>query len=164
TVNWRKGPAGEREGYHEDVQALYDAYLAAQAVTDKPSLIVLKTIIAWPAPNAQNTGPAHGSPRGEEEVAATKKVLGFDPEATFQVDDDVLAHVRQVRERGAKLRQEWEATFQAWRAANPERAALLDRLRERRLPEGWEDALPEFPAGKAVATRKASGAVLSALA
>jgi transketolase len=159
TVEWRT-----EKGYHEDVQALYDAYLTAQAVTDKPSLIVLKTIIAWPAPNAQNTGKAHGSALGEAEVAATKEVLGFDPEKHFDVAPEVFDHVRQARERGADAHKAWDETYQAWRATNPEGAALLDRMRERRLPDGWESALPSFEPGKDVATRVASGKVLTALA
>ncbi|GAB3417764.1 transketolase family protein [Flindersiella endophytica] len=159
TVAWKTD-----KGYHEDVQALYDAYRAAQAVTDQPSLIVLKTIIAWPAPNAQNTGKSHGSALGEEEVAATKQVLGLDPGKHFDVDPEVLEHVRQARERGAAAHKSWDEGYQAWRAANPERAALLDRMSERRLPDGWEQVLPTFEAGKDVATRKASGGVITALA
>ncbi|HEY6738222.1 MAG TPA: transketolase, partial [Actinopolymorphaceae bacterium] len=159
TVSWRTP-----EGYHEDVQALYAAFEAAKAETSRPSLIVLKTIIAWPAPNAQNTGKAHGSALGAEEVAATKRVLGLDPEKTFDVAPEVLEHVRRVRERGAKAHSDWDAGYQAWRQADPKRAELFDRLRERRLPNGWESALPTFEPGTAVATRKASGAVLSALA
>ncbi|REF35012.1 transketolase [Thermasporomyces composti] len=159
TVEWRRP-----DGYVEDVQALWDAYQKAIAETDRPSLIILKTIIAWPAPNAQNTGKAHGAALGAEEVAATKRILGFDPNQTFQVEDDVLAHVRKVRERAARMRQEWDAQYKAWRSANPERASLLDRTRERRLPDGWSDRIPTFEYGKDVATRKASGVVLNAVA
>src|SRR5690606_35546729 len=147
-----------------DSRALYHALRTAQAVIDQPSLIVLHTIIGWPAPNLQNTGKAHGNALGEEEVAATKKVLGFDPDKHFDVAPEVLDHVRKVRDRGAEARQRWDSDYERWRSANPERAALLDRLRERRLPEGWEAALPTFEAGKAVATRSASGKVLTALA
>ncbi len=159
TVEWRRS-----HEYVEDVEALWSAYHAAIAETDRPSIIVLKTIIAWPAPNAQNTGKAHGSALGAEEVAATKRVLGFDPDKSFEVDDAVLAHVREVRERGAKARTEWEQPYQGWRTAHPERAQLLDRMSERRLPDGWEDRIPSFEPGKDVATRVASGAVISALA
>jgi transketolase len=158
-VVWRRA-----DGYHEDVQALWNAYQVAVAETGRPSLIILKTIIAWPAPHAQNTGKAHGSALGGDEVAATKRVLAFDPDENFVVDADVLEHVRQVRERGAKLHETWEAAYQTWRDDNPDRVLLLDRMRERRLPDGWTDRLPAFEAGKDVATRKASGAVLSALA
>jgi len=150
--------------YHEDVQGLYQALENAKAVTDRPSFIDLRTIIAWPAPHAQNTGAAHGAALGAEEVAATKKVLGLDPSTTFDVAEDVLAHAREVVERGRAAHAAWEKEFTAWRDANPERAAEFDRISHRRLPEGWTSALPEFEAGKSVATRKASEAVLNALA
>ncbi|MEV0647141.1 transketolase [Phytomonospora sp. NPDC050363] len=160
TVDWRAG--GE---YHEDIEQLYAAIAAAKAVTDKPSFIALKTIIGWPAPNKQNTGGAHGSALGAEEVAATKRVLGFDPEKSFDVDDAVLAHVRSVGERGKSARAEWQKAVDAWSQANPERASEFARISARTLPGGWTDALPEFPAdAKGVATRVASGKVLSALA
>ena len=159
TVEWRRS-----HEYVEDVEALWSAYHAALAETDRPSIIILKTIIAWPAPNAQNTGKAHGSALGGEEVAATKRVLGFDPDTSFEVDDAVLAHVREIRERGAKAHTEWEQPYQAWRTSHPERAQLLDRMSQRRLPDGWEDRIPSFEPGKDVATRVASGAVISALA
>jgi transketolase len=161
-VDWTGGPDG---GYHEDVQALHAAFAAAQAVTDRPSLIALRTIIGWPAPNKQNTGAAHGSALGEEEVAATKKILGFDPAVKFPAEEETVAHARQVAARGAQLRARWEESFAAWAAASPERKALFDRLSRRELPEGWEAALPSFPADpKGMATRKASGEILSALA
>ena len=161
TVDWRKGGTG----YDEDVVALHEAYAAAREVTDRPSLIVLRTIIAWPAPDAQNTGAAHGSALGAEEVAATKKVLGFDPDESFVVDDEVLAHTRLARERGAEAHAEWQREFEAWSAANSEARALLDRLTSRALPEGWDRDLPVYPANqKGVATRKASGEFLSAAA
>ncbi|GAA2756622.1 transketolase [Actinopolymorpha rutila] len=159
TVEWKR-----TDEYVEDVQALYGAYEKAIAETDRPSLIVLRTIIAWPAPHAQNTGKAHGAALGGDEVAATKRILGFDPDKTFVVEDEVLDHVRKLRERGGQAHRDWTTTFSAWRTKNPERAQLLDRMRERRLPEGWTDRIPTFEAGKAVATRKASGAVISALA
>ncbi len=146
-----------------DVQALHAALRAAQAETERPSLIVARTIIAWPAPNAQNTEAAHGSALGEAEVAATKKVLGFDPEQHFQVEDEVLAHARRAAERGHQAHAEWTKRFEEWRAANPERAAEFDRISAGELPEGWERTLPVFEAGKSVATRKASGEVLKAL-
>jgi transketolase len=152
------------DGYREDVAALYAAIQAARAETSRPSFIALRTIIGWPAPNKQNTGKIHGSALGEEEVAATKRVMGLDPERTFAVDDDVLAHARKVRERGQAARAAWQERFDAWAAANPERYALFQRLSERRLPEGWTAALPTFPADpKGVATRAASGKVLNAL-
>ncbi|WP_405436344.1 transketolase [Streptomyces anulatus] len=151
--------------YVEDVDALLAAVEAAKSERGRPSLILLRTIIGWPAPTKQNTGKAHGSALGDDEVAATKKLLGFDPGADFAVEDDVLHHARAVVERGAEAHRAWEPGYREWRSAHPERAALLDRLRERRLPEGWTDSLPVFgPDPKGIATRKASGDVLTALA
>ncbi|MGH8971036.1 MAG: transketolase family protein, partial [Actinomycetes bacterium] len=151
--------------YTENVQALADAFTAARAETERPSFIALRTVIGWPAPNAQNTGKAHGAALGEEEVAATKKILGFDPSKTFDVDPGALAHARRVVDRGREAHQRWSGSFEAWRSRNAEGAALLDRMSVRRLPDGWTSALPEFPADeKGMATRKASGEVLSAIA
>ncbi|MGW7004554.1 transketolase [Streptomyces sp. NPDC054933] len=146
-----------------DVHALYQALKAAQAETERPSLIVARTIIAWPAPDAQNTAAAHGSALGDEEVAATKRVLGFDPEKHFEVTDEVLAHARSVADRGREAHSNWSKRFEEWRTANPERAAEFDRIAAGELPSGWEQSLPSFAPGKAVATRKASGEVLKAL-
>ncbi len=147
------------------MQALWEAMEKAGRVTDRPSLINLRTIIAWPAPNAQGTGKAHGSALGEDEVAATKKVLGFDPSLTFEVTDEVLDHTRGLVERGRAAEAAWQERYDAWAARYRKRAELLDRIRTRSLPTGWDDALPCFDAdAKGVATRKASGAVLSALA
>ena len=161
TVDWTQGG----ETYKEDVHALYDAVRAASEVTDKPSMIVLDTIIAWPAPNAQGTEAAHGSALGAEEVAATKEVLGFDPEQHFQVSDEVLAHTRSLRERGAAWGKEWDERYAAWAEAHPDRAEVLHRLKRRDLPEGFEAALPTFePDAKGVATRAASGKVINAVA
>jgi len=161
TVDWTND--GTR--YVEDVAALDAALAAAREVTDRPSLIQLKTIIGWPAPNLQGTGGAHGNALGEDEVRATKEVLGFDPEQTFQVADEVLAHARKLRDRGAAAQAEWQPKFDAWAEANPERKALLDRLSTRTLPDGLADALPSFEAdAKGLATRAASGKVLNALA
>lgn len=160
TVDW----TGTGE-YVEDVDALLAATLTARAETGRPSLIMLRTLIGWPAPTKQNSGKAHGSALGEDEIAATKKLLGFDPEAHFIVEDEVLAHTRQAAERGRAAHAEWDEAFSAWRTAHPERAALLDRLQAQRLPDGWTEALPVFPAdAKGMATRAASGKVLSALA
>ncbi|MDT7570806.1 MAG: transketolase [Actinomycetota bacterium] len=151
--------------YDENVQALYDAFVTARDTTDRPSFIALRTIIGWPAPNKQNSGKAHGSALGADEVAATKKVLGLDPAATFQVSDEVLAHAREVVDRGRALHAEWQTAYDAWAGTNPDGVALLDRLSARRLPAGWTDALPTFDADeKGMATRKASGTVLSKIA
>ncbi|MCU1584432.1 MAG: transketolase [Microbacteriaceae bacterium] len=157
-VDWKK--TGQ---YVEDVQALNDAIEAAKAATDKPSLIILKTIIGWPSPKKQNTGKIHGSALGADELAAVKEVLGFDPEKTFDVDPKVLAHTRKAVDRGKAAHAEWNEQFDAWAAANPERKVLLDRILSGDLPEGVEEALPVFEAGKEVSTRAASGKVLNAL-
>ncbi|AKN70721.1 transketolase [Streptomyces sp. PBH53] len=146
-----------------DVPALYAALQAARAETGRPSIIAMRTIIAWPAPNARNTEAAHGSALGEDEIAATKRLLGFDPEQTFQVEPEVLEHTRRALDRGAEAHAAWDKRIAEWRAAQPERAALLDRIGKGELPEGWEDALPVFEEGKSVATRAASGKVLQAL-
>jgi len=166
TVDWTGGK-GTRSGhdrtYHEDVQALDDALQAAKAETSRPSLVIVRTVIAWPAPNLMNTGKSHGSALGDAEIRATKEVMGLDPDQTFAVADDVIAHTREAVERGRAAHAAWQDGFAKWQAGNPQRAELLARLRERRLPQGWTDALPTFPAGKDMATRKASGTVLNAI-
>jgi transketolase len=161
-VDW----AGSRDGeYVEDVQELFAAICAAHAVTDQPSLIVLKTIIAWPAPTLQGTGKSHGSALGDEEVAATKKILGFDPDRTFEVPDEVIARTRELIEGGKADQACWEDELAEWAAAHPEQAAILTRMKSRSLPEGWDADLPTYPAdAKGVATRKASGEVINAIA
>ncbi|MDO8149718.1 transketolase [Isoptericola sp. b515] len=160
-VDWTDGGTG----YAEDTDALAAALDAAKNETGKPSIIALRTIIGWPSPTKQNTGGIHGSALGAEEVAGLKKALGLDPEATFTIDDDVLKHTRSVAERHSSGRAAWDTAFEAWKTANPSGAELLERLSARELPAGWTDALPEFEASeKGVATRAASGKVLSALA
>lgn len=160
---WHVQRVPQQENGDLDPKALHKALRAAQAETGRPSFIAARSIIAWPAPNAQDTEAAHGSALGEEEVAATKKVLGFDPEQHFFISDEVLAHVRQASDRGRAAHAEWDKRFAEWRKANPERAAEFDRISAGRLPDGWEKALPSFPAGESVATRKASGNVLKGL-
>jgi len=148
----------------EDVAAIEKALLAAKAETGKPSLILLRTIIGFPAPKKMNTGGVHGSALGDDEVAAVKEALGFDPEQTFEVADKVLAHVREIGDRGRAAREAWTPGFDAWADREPERKALLDRVLGRTLPDGYADALPTWePGSKAVATRKVSEAVLAAL-
>jgi transketolase len=160
-VNW----LDDDGSYVENVGALYEAFLAAQQVTDRPSFIALRTIIGWPAPNKQGTGKAHGSALGAAEVAATKTVMGMDPDKKFDVPPEVLDHARGVIARGQALRVKWQETYDAWAMANPESVALLDRMSRRRLPEGWEGALPVFePDQKGIATRAASGKILTAIA
>ena len=159
-LSWRTA-----EGYHEDVHTLYDALETARQNTTQPSFIALRTIIAWPAPDAQNTGAAHGAALGAEEVAKTKKVLGFDADVSFPAAEDLVAHAREVGERGRRAHAEWDGQFAQWSRQHPQQRDLLDRLTARRLPDNWTRALPAFdPDDKGVATRKASGAVLSALA
>ncbi|MFC6866911.1 transketolase [Haloechinothrix salitolerans] len=149
----------------EDIVAIEKALAAARAETSKPSLIVLRTVIGYPAPTLANTGAVHGAALGAEEVAATKRVLGFDPDQHFAVDDDVLAHTRAVAERGKRAHAEWNERYDTWAAAHPEAKALADRLAARALPQGWADALPSWgPDAKGIATRKASGEVLNAVA
>ncbi|MFJ3170167.1 transketolase [Streptomyces roseus] len=146
-----------------DPKALFAALAAAKAETERPSFIAMRSIIAWPAPHAQGTEAAHGSALGDDEVAATKRVLGFDPEKSFDVSAEVLAHTRKAMDRGREAKAAWEKDFSAWRTANPERAAEFDRINANELPAGWEEKLPAFETGKGVATRAASGKVLEAL-
>ena len=159
-VDWVR-PDG---GYTEDVQALYDALIAARNETGRPSMIKLRTIIGWPAPHKKNTGAAHGSALGAEEVAETKKILGFDPAISFPEAPDLVAHARGVMERGQAAHAEWDEPFAEWAKANGGRKELFDRLAQRELPTGWDKALPSFPPdAKGMATRKASGEVLNAI-
>ncbi|AQA11236.1 transketolase [Streptomyces malaysiensis] len=160
---WHVQRIEQSENGDFDIHALYAALKAAQAETERPSIIAARTIIAWPAPNAQNTEASHGSALGADEVAATKRVLGFDPEQHFAVDTDVINHTRALVERGREAHAAWDKRLQEWRNTSPERAALFNRITAGELPEGWEGVLPVFEPGKDVATRKASGQVLKAL-
>ncbi|MGW6060184.1 transketolase [Streptomyces sp. NPDC055189] len=160
---WHVQRVEPKEDGDLDPAALYRAIQAAKAETERPSFIAMRSIIAWPAPNAQNTEAAHGSALGDEEVAATKRVLGFDTEQTFEVSDDVIAHTRKALERGSEAKTEWAKGFASWRTAEAERAADFDRIAAGELPQGWEEKLPVFETGKGVATRAASGKVLQAL-
>jgi transketolase len=157
-VDWRK--SGK---YHEDMQELYTAILKAKAETDKPSLITIRTIIGWPAPTKQNTGKVHGSALGAEELAGLKTVLGFDPAKNFDVSDEVINYTRGFGNRSKDVRASWDTDFDAWRAANPDGAALFDRLESHKSPD-FDSVLPEFEAGTDVSTRAASGKVLNAIA
>jgi len=147
-----------------DLVALDAAMVAAKAETVKPTLIRMKSVIAWPAPKLRNTAKSHGSALGDEEIAATKIELGLNPEEKFAMPDDVLAHIRRVKERGAHARSEWNKRFESWKAAHAEKAILLERLVKRELPAQWESVLPVFESGKDVATRAASGKVINAIA
>ncbi|MDK8832607.1 transketolase [Corynebacterium striatum] len=148
----------------EDVVALEAAAKAAREETERPSFIRVKTVIGYPAPNKMNTGGVHGAALGDDEVAATKEVLGFDPAQTFEVSDEVINHTRKLRERGAQAHVEWQEKFDAWASANPEAKALFDRMQSRELPENFDSELPTWDAGESVATRKASEATIQALA
>ena len=147
-----------------DLESLDKAMLAAKAELTKPSLIRMHSTIAWPAPKLRGTAKSHGSALGDEEIAATKKELGLNPEEKFAMPADVFAHVRSVKERGAALHKEWDGKFAQWQSAHPDRASLLQRLVTRELPAGWEETLPVFEPGKDVATRTASGHVINAIA
>ncbi len=147
-----------------DLVALDAAMVAAKAELSKPTLIRMKSVIAWPAPKLRNTAKSHGSALGDEEIAATKVELGLNPDENFAMPDDVLAHIRLVKDRGAAARVSWNERFATWRGANADKAALLDRMMKKELPAGWESALPVFEAGKDVATRAASGKVINAIA
>ena len=165
TVDWRSSWSGGTHSYVENIDALLAAIESGKAISDKPTLVVLKTVIAWPAPTKRNTGAAHGSALGDREIAATKTLLGFDAAQTFAVDDEVLAHAREVKSRGNSMHAEWDKGYADWRASHADRASLLDRLVRQELPPDFAAAFPTFPADpKGIATRSASGKVLTALA
>ena len=158
-VNWRK-----ETGYVEDVEALYEAVMAAKANKNQPTLITLRTIIGWPSPTKQDTGKIHGSKLGAEELAGLKQALGFDPEEHFAVAEEVLSHTRQLAQRGKEERAAWQDTFSNWQQANPDSAKLFERLASGALPADLESSLPEFLSGEEIATRAASGKVINAIA
>jgi transketolase len=148
----------------ENVVAIEEAIANAKATTDRPSFISLRTIIGYPAPTLMNTGKAHGAALGDEEVAAVKKILGFDPEKNFEVREEVISHTRKLVQRGKEAHEKWQPEFDAWAQREPERKALLDRLTAQRLPDGWDADLPHWePGSDPVATRKASNEVLNAV-
>ncbi|MEI6039346.1 MAG: transketolase, partial [Actinomycetes bacterium] len=147
-----------------DRNALENAMEAAESTTDKPTLIRLKTVIAWPAPRARGTSKSHGSALGNEEIAATKVELGLNPEEFFAAPEDVVAHARKVVERGTSDRLAWENQFKSWSLANPQRAELLNRLQTHGLPDDWESSIPTFSSDKEIATRAASGKIINAIA
>jgi transketolase len=162
-VDWRGD--GDGAAYVENVDELYTA-LQGSRTSKRPTIVVLHTIIAWPAPTKQDTGKSHGSALGDAEVAATKELLGFNPKKSFEVERPVLAHARKVKDRGKVAHRAWDKGYAAWRKANPERAALLDRVVAGELPDGLDAALPVFAPDmdKGLATRAASGKILTALA
>jgi transketolase len=158
-VDWKK-----TGNYVEDIAELYAAIEKAKSVTDKPSLITLRTVIGWPSPKKQNTGKIHGSALGAEELAGLKAALGFDPEKTFEVSAEVISHTRGYQAHADKVRSAWEASFDAWASENPDKKDLLDRVVSGATPTGLEAALPVFESGSSVSTRVASGKVINAIA
>jgi transketolase len=160
TVDWKK-----TGNYQEDIQELFAAIEKAKSVTDKPSLITLRTIIGWPSPKKQNTGKIHGSALGAEELAGLKNALGFDPEKTFDVSPEVINHTRtNAATRAKESRTAWQIKFEAWAKANPEKKALFDRVQSGDVPAELANALPVFEGGTEVSTRAASGKVINAIA
>jgi transketolase len=160
TVDWKR-----TGNYHEDIAELYAAIEKAKAVTDKPSLITLRTIIGWPSPKKQNTGKIHGSALGAEELAGLKIALGFDPEQTFEVTAEVIDHTRNnAATRASVARAQWQSKFDAWAAKNPERKNLFDRVQTGKAPAELSSALPAFESGTEISTRSASGKVINAIA
>jgi transketolase len=159
TVDWRK-----TGNYVEDIEELYNAIQAAKAATDKPSLIRLRTIIGWPSPTKQNSGKIHGAKLGAEELAGLKTALGFDPEQSFEVSPEVLAHTRGYQQFATENRKVWESAFDDWANSNPEQKKLLDRVESGKTPDDLEASLPVFESGTEVSTRSASGKVINAIA
>ena len=160
TVDWKK-----TGNYQEDIQELYSAIETAKSVTDKPSLITLRTIIGWPSPKKQNTGKIHGSALGAEELAGLKNALGFDPEKTFDVSPEVISHTREnAAKRANDAKTLWQSKFDLWAKNNPEKKVLFDRVQSGKTPEGLSASLPQFDSGTEVSTRSASGKVINALA
>jgi len=159
TVDWTTGGR-----YAEDYQALYAALRRAQQVKDRPSLVRLRSIIGWPCPSKQNTGSVHGAKLGPAELEGLKRNLGLDPAKSFDVPPEVLHHTRLALRRGEAARRDWDGALATWLAESGDAGALLERLQSGSLPEGWADVLPTYEPGQSIATRKASGQVLSALA
>jgi len=160
TVDWKK-----TGNYHEDISELFSAIEKAKAVTDKPSLITLRTIIGWPSPKKQNTGKIHGSALGAEELAGLKTALGFDPDKTFEVTSEVIEHTRNnAATRASVAKAQWQAKFDVWAAKNPERKNVFDRVQSGKTPTELESALPSFESDTEISTRSASGKVINAIA
>ncbi len=158
-VDWKK-----TGNYVEDLEELYNAIEKAKSVTDKPSLITLRTIIGWPSPKKQNTGKIHGSALGAEELAGLKVALGFDPEKTFDVAPEVIAHTRGYQAYADQVRAGWQVQFDDWAGSNPANKELFDRVSRGETPTELEAALPVFEGGTEVSTRASSGKVINAIA
>ena len=161
----------EAYGFHtlrvddaEDRAAILAALEEGRDTRDRPTMIALRSHIGWPSPTKMDTGAAHGSPLGEEEIRVVKEILGLNPDEHFAVPDDVLAHTRKAVERGKALHQEWDAAYETWAGKHPDRAAERERVLAGTLPDGWAAKLPTFEAGSSYATREASGAVINAIA
>jgi len=161
---WQVIEVSAHEDGDIDRVALETAMVAAKTETARPTFIHMHSVIAWPAPHAQGTAKSHGSALGDAEIAATKTLLGLNPNEKFAMPHEVLARVRKIKIRGQEMHKEWNIRFAKWQEDFPERATLLTRLRDRTLPAGWENSLPVFPAGKEVSTRKASGDVIQEIA
>ena len=161
---WQVIEVGTSDDGSVDIRALDAAMVEAKSETTKPSLIRLKSVIAWPAPTLRGTGKSHGSALGDEEIAATKILLGLDPNENFAMPNEIMGHVRAVRDRGIALHSQWNTAFSAWEKENPDNAVLLDRLRNHALPDNWDSGIPVFAPGKEIATRAASGDVINAIA
>ncbi len=161
---WQVIEVGTSDDGSVDIRALDAAMVEAKSETTKPSLIRLKSVIAWPAPTLRGTGKSHGSALGDEEIAATKILLGLDPNENFAMPNEIMGHVRAVRDRGIALHSQWNTAFSAWEKENPDNALLLDRLRNHALPDNWDSGIPVFAPGKDIATRAASGDVINAIA
>jgi transketolase len=147
-----------------DREGLERAMLSASANKDKPVLIHIHTVIAWPAPNAKGTSKAHGSALGNDEISATKLLLGLNPADTFIAPEEVINHAREVKRRGTEMYNQWQAKFEAWEKANSESAELLKRLLNKKLPTDFENSFPVFPTDKEISTRVASGKVIQSIA
>ncbi|AKV55262.1 transketolase [Bifidobacterium actinocoloniiforme] len=154
--------------YKEDVEGFAAVLEKAEQVTDRPKFIKVDTLMAWPTPSKTNDPSAHGSALGAEAVAGLKHALGYDPDESFHIDEEALAHAREVAQRGLAAHKEWDERFEAWRKANPDKASLYDRIHSGKLPEDFDQAIDQaeaaFETGSKLATRKASGAVLNAIA
>ena len=159
TVDWKK-----TGNYVEDVEELYAAIERAKAETDKPSLIILRTIIGWPSPKKQNSGKIHGSALGAEELAGLKTALGFDPSKNFDVSTEVIAHTRGYQKHADLVRAQWQTAFDKWASENPDGKKLLDRVSSGNVPAELGSALPKFEGGTEVSTRAASGKVINGIA
>ena len=159
TVDWKK-----TGNYVEDVEELYAAIERAKAETEKPSLIILRTIIGWPSPKKQNSGKIHGSALGAEELAGLKTALGFDPSKNFDVATEVIAHTRGYQKHADQVRAQWQTVFDKWASENPDGKKLLDRVSSGKVPAELASALPKFEGGTEVSTRAASGKVINGIA